>query len=166
MFQGRICRHSKNILDYEEEEKTMKEMWKDLAKSSAISIGMSLTIFCLIGVINDIAAGGSFNLDHYRFTKMVIGSMIVGLGFGMPTFVYSIDSLPMPVRVIIHMGTGCIIYTITAYAVGWMGGSGSIVKVLPVAALQIAMAFVIWYLFMIHYRREAREMNKRIQEMK
>ena len=127
---------------------------------------MSLTIFCLIGVINDIAAGGNFSLDHYRFTKMVIGSMIVGLGFGLPTYIYRIDRLPMPVRVIIHMGTGCIIYTIVGYTVGWMGGSGSIVKAVVGAAVQLSVAFVIWYLFMRHYRKEAMEMNQKIQEMK
>ena len=144
----------------------MKEVWKDLAKSSFISIGISLSIFCLIGIINDIAAGGNFSLDHYRFAKMVIGSMIVGLGFGLPTYIYRIDRLPMPVRVIIHMGTGCIIYTIVGYTVGWMGGSGSIVKAVVGAAVQLSVAFVIWYLFMRHYRKEAMEMNQKIQEMK
>jgi len=144
----------------------MRETWKDIARSSAVSIGISLTIFCLIGMIADIIGGGNFTLDHYRFTKMVIGSVIVGLGFGIPTFVYRKDSLPMPIRVIIHMGTGCIIYTIVAFAVGWMGGTGSIEKVIVAAAVQIGVAFLIWYMFMRYYRKEARKMNKRIQEMK
>ena len=144
----------------------MRETWKDIARSSAVSIGISLTIFCLIGMIADIIGGGNFTLDHYRFTKMVIGSVIVGLGFGIPTVVYRKDSLPMPIRVIIHMGTGCIIYTIVAFAVGWMGGTGSIEKVIVAAAVQIGVAFLIWYMFMRYYRKEARKMNKRIQEMK
>ncbi len=165
MYQEPIFRHSKNILDYEE-EKTMRETWKDIGKSSAVSIGMSLTIFCLTGMIADIIGGGNFTLDHYRFTKMVIGSMIVGLGFGIPTFIYRKDSLPMPIRVIIHMGTGCVIYTLVAFAVGWMGGTGSVAKAIVAAAVQIAVAFLIWYLFMRYYRREAKEMNERIQEMK
>ena len=144
----------------------MKEVWKDLAKSSFISIGISLSIFCLIGMINDIAAGGNFSLDHYRFTKMVIGSMIVGLGFGMPTFVYSIDSLPMPVRVLIHMGIGCVVYTVVAFAVGWIGGTKSVGTGLLIAIIQIGIAFIIWFLFKRYYRREAKRMNDRIQEMK
>ena len=144
----------------------MRETWKDIARSSAVSIGISLTIFCLIGMIADIIGSGNFTLDHYRFTKMVIGSVIVGLGFGIPTVVYRKDSLPMPIRVIIHMGTGCIIYTIVAFAVGWMGGTSSIEKVIVAAAVQIGVAFLIWYMFMRYYRREARKMNKRIQEMK
>ena len=165
MYQEPIFRHSKNILDYEE-EKTMRETWKDIGKSSAVSIGMSLTIFCLTGMIADIIGGGNFTLDHYRFTKMVIGSIIVGLGFGIPTFIYRKDSLPMPIRVIIHMGTGCIVYTIVAFAVGWMGGAGSIGKAIVAAAVQMSVAFLIWYLFMRHYRKEAMKMNQRIQEMK
>ena len=165
MYQEPIFRHSKNILDYEE-EKTMRETWKDIGKSSAVSIGMSLTIFCLTGMIADIIGGGNFTLDHYRFTKMVIGSIIVGLGFGIPTFIYRKDSLPMPIRVIIHMGTGCVIYTLVAFAVGWMGGTGSVAKAIVAAAVQISVAFLIWYLFMRYYRREAKEMNERIQEMK
>ena len=165
MYQEPICRRLKNIWDYEEEN-TMKDTWKDIGKSSAVSIGMSLTIFCLTGMIADIIGGGNFTLDHYRFTKMVIGSIIVGLGFGIPTFIYRKDSLPMPIRVIIHMGTGCVIYTLVAFAVGWMGGTGSVAKAIVAAAVQIAVAFLIWYLFMRYYRREAKEMNERIQEMK
>ena len=144
----------------------MKEIRKDLLKSTIISIGMSMTIFCLVGMVFDITGGGHFSLDHYQFTKMVIGCVIVGLGFGLPTVVYRIDSLPMPIRAIIHMGTGCIIYTIVAYAVGWMGGYGSIVKAVTAAAVQFAAAFLIWYLFMRYYRKEARKLNERIQEMK
>ena len=165
MYQEPICRRLKNIWDYEEEN-VMKDTWKDIARSSAGSIGMSLTIFCLTGMIADIIGGGNFNLDHYRFTKMVIGSIIVGLGFGVPTFIYRKDSLPMPIRVIIHMGTGCIVYTIVAFAVGWMGGAGSIGKAIVAAAVQMSVAFLIWYLFMRHYRKEAMKMNQRIQEMK
>ena len=165
MCPENICLRLRNISDYKEVE-AMKETVKDIAKSTAISIGISLSIFCLTGMIADIIGGGNFSLEHYRLTRMVIGSMIVGMGFGLPSFIYRIESLPMPVRVIIHMGTGCIIYTVVAYAVGWMGGSGSIEKGLAAAAVQIALAFIIWYLFMRYYRREAKRMNDRIQELK
>ena len=33
-------------------------------------------------------------------------------------------------------------------------------------AAQLAAAFLIWFFFLLHYRREAKEMNERIQEMK
>ncbi len=144
----------------------MKETMKDLLKSTCISIGMSLTIFCLVGVVFDIGFGGHFSLEGYRFTKMVVGCVLVGLGFGVPTIVYRKDNLPMPVRVLIHMGIGCIIYTIVAYAVGWIGGSATILQGILIAGIQMAVAFVIWFLFMRHYRAEAKKMNDKIQAMK
>ena len=82
----------------------MRETVKDLLKSTVISIGMAMTIFCLSGVVFDIQNKGLFSLDQYRFTKMIAGCVLVGLGFGIPSIVYRKDNLPMPIRVIIHMG--------------------------------------------------------------
>ncbi len=144
----------------------MREKVKDLVKSTMISIGMAMTIFCLAGVVFDIGYKGNFSLDNYRFTKMVIGSLLVGLGFGIPTIVYENENLPMPVRVIIHMGTGCIVYTIVAFAVGWIGGAATLTQGILIAAVQFAIAFIVWSLFMSHYRKEAEKMNDIIQKMK
>lgn len=144
----------------------MKETLKDLVKSTAISIGMAMTIFCLIGIVYDIGNKGSFSLMDYGFTKMVIGCVLVGLGFGVPTVVYRKDNLPMPVRVVIHMGIGCVIYTIVAYAVGWIGGSATFIQGIVIAVIQLAIAFVIWFIFMRYYNAEAKKMNDKIQAMK
>ena len=144
----------------------MRETVKDLVKSSVISIGMAMTIFCLVGVVFDVGYKGNFSLDDYRFTKMVAGCVLVGLGFGVPTIVYRKDNLPMPIRVIIHMGIGCVVYTVVAYTVGWIGGSATIGQGILIAAIQLAVAFLIWFMFMKHYRAEAKRMNDRIQAMK
>ena len=97
---------------------------------------------------------------------MVVGCVLIGLGFGVPTIVYRKDSIPMPIRVIIHMGIGCVVYTLVAYAVGWIGGSATISQGIIIAAIQLGVAFIIWFLFMRYYRKEAKKMNDRIQEMK
>ena len=144
----------------------MKNILKDIVKSTIISIGMVLTIFCLAGIVFDVAYGGDFSLEGYRFTKMVIGSAIVGLGFGVPTVVYNSDRLPQPIKVLIHMGIGCVIYTIVAYAVGWFGGSATLAQGLIIAAIQLLVAFIIWFCFMRYYRKEAKEMNEKIQSLK
>ena len=46
---------------------------------------------------------GHFSLENYLFTKMVVGCILVGLGFGVPTIVYRRDNLPMPIKVVIHI---------------------------------------------------------------
>lgn len=143
----------------------MTENTKDLIRCTAISIGMAMTIFCLAGIVFDIGYGGSFSLSEYRFTKMVIGCVLVGMGFGIPSIVYKKDGIPMPFKVIIHMGIGCVIYTVVAFAVGWIGGAASIKQGIVISIIQLGIAFCIWALFMRHYRKEAKQMNDRIQQM-
>lgn len=144
----------------------MKEKVIDMLRSTAIGIGLAMAIFCLAGVAFDIGYGGHFSLDNYSFTKMVVGCIIIGIGFGAPTVVYRNESLPMPVRVIIHMGIGCAVYTPVAFAVGWMGGATNIGQGILSAIIHLGVAFGIWFLFMRYYRREAEKMNEKIQEMK
>ena len=144
----------------------MNNTVKDLLKSIVISIGMALSIFSFVCVIFDIGYGGNFSLENYRLTKMVIGCIIVGLGFGVPSLVYRNESLPMPVKVIVHMGIGCVIYTIVGFAVGWIGGSATLGQGIAIAAIQLTVAFIIWFCFMRFYRSEAKKMNDRIQQMK
>lgn len=144
----------------------MKETMKDLMKSTIISIGIAMAIFCLVGITYDIRFDGHFSLDGYQFTKMVAGCVLIGLGFGIPSIVYNKESLPMPMKVLIHMGIGCIVYTIAAYAVGWIGGSATIIQGIMIASIQLGAAFIIWFLFMKFYRAEAKRMNDRIQAMK
>ena len=138
---------------------------KDLLKSIVISIGMALAIFSFVGIIFDVTGGGVYTLENYKYTKMVIASVIVGLGFGVPTMVYKSDKLPMPVKVLVHMGIGCIIYTIVAFSVGWLGGAASVTQGILIACIQLAVAFIIWFCFMRYYRKEADEMNKKIKSM-
>lgn len=144
----------------------MKETLKDLLKSTVISIGMALAIFCLVGIVFDIGYKGNFSLENYKFTKMAVGSILVGLGFGVPTVVYHKENLPLPIRVIIHMGIGCAVYTAVAFAVGWFGGSATFVQGLIIAGIQLAVAFIIWFCFMRYYRKEAKKMNDKIQTKK
>ena len=136
----------------------MRETMKNLIKNTITSIGIALTVFCITGMVFDISYDGNFSLDNYQFSKMVIGCLIVGLGFGLPTMIYHKDTLPMPFKIIIHMGTGCIIYTIVAYTVGWIGGTSSILHGIIAAIFQIALAFIIWGGFMLHYRNDVRKM--------
>ena len=144
----------------------MNNTVKDLLKSIVISIGMALSIFSFVCVIFDIGYGGNFSLENYRLTKMVIGCIIVGLGFGIPSLVYRSETLPMPVKILVHMGIGCIIYTIVGFAVGWIGGSATLGQGIAIAAIQLAVAFIIWFCFMRFYRSEAKKMNDKIQQMK
>lgn len=139
---------------------------KEIIRSTLISISIALAIFCIVGIIYDVRYDGNFSMEKYQFTKMVLGCVIIGLGFGVPSFVYDVESLPRPVQVLLHMGLGCIVYTITAYFVGWLGSIRSIGSFLLLLGGQILLAFLIWIGFLFFYRGEARKMNERLQAKK
>lgn len=131
-----------------------------------IGIGVALIIFCLTGIAFDFRYSGNFRLENYQYTKMVIGCALVGMGFGIPSIVYRQDNIPMPIRILIHMGTGCVIYTIVSSAVGWISKTESVSLGILAAAVQFGAAFIIWFLFMRYYHAEAKRMNERVQELK
>lgn len=137
---------------------------KDLLKNSVISIGMALTIFCVVGVIFDFIYSGNFIMKNYNFTKMVISSIIVGLGFGIPSIIYQNDKIALPMQCLIHMSIGCIIYTLVAFNVGWIPTGKGINICLCIIAGQLAVAILIWIFFLLYYKKMAYEMNKKIKE--
>ncbi len=141
----------------------MNHTLKNLLKSVVISIGLSLTIFNLVCIAFDVSYSGNFSLEGYRMTKMIIGCLFIGLGYGVPSIVYENDSLPMPIKVLIHMGIGCIVNTLVAFAVGWINGPKSLVRGI---SIQLTVAFIIWFCFMRFYRSEAKKMNDKIQQLK
>ena len=138
---------------------------KKILKSTIISIGMAMTIFCFVGVIFDIIYEGNFSLENYQFTKMVIACVVIGLGFGIPSIVYESDKLPFPLKVVVHMGIGITVYTAAAYFAGWFTPAVSIPQGIGIIAIQFMFVFIIWLGFMKHYANEAREMNEKIQKL-
>ncbi|MBO7425656.1 MAG: DUF3021 domain-containing protein [Clostridiales bacterium] len=139
---------------------------KEIAKSVMISLCIALMIFCAVGVFFEVRGGGTLDFENYSFTKMVIGCLAVGLGFGIPSIVYDRDQIPRPVQVIVHMGIGCLVYIVVAYLVGWFGSIKTPVHFLILSLCYIAVAFIIWVPFMLFYRREAVKMNEKLQVMK
>ena len=76
----------------------MKAIVKEAAKYVGISTGIALGIFCFVGMIFDLYYGGNFSLSGYQFTKMVVGCVVVGWGFGIPAVVYRKENMPMPIQ--------------------------------------------------------------------
>ena len=138
---------------------------KRILKYSATSIGIALAIFCTIGVFIDISHRGNFSLSNYSFTQMVLGTLITGIGFGAPAIVYDNENLPFSIQTVIHMGIGCIVYTITAFCVGWIPTELSIGKCLLIVFCELAVSFLIWFCFQLHYKKTAKKMNDKIREI-
>ena len=118
-------------------------MKKQLMKSIFEGVSIACILFCLIGVIFDLIYGGTFTLTSYSFTKMVIGTMIVGLGFSLPTLIYENEKYSLLVQTLIHMSIGTIVMIIVG----------------------LYVSLIIWYIYYLQSKKLAKKMNERIKDI-
>lgn len=144
----------------------MKKMMKEALHASLAGIGIALAIFTLVGMIIDCSFGGTFVLEHYHYTRMAVGCILIGIGFGAPSVVYDSEAVSFPLSVILHLGIGVAILMVVSAAVGWIPAGTGIGAVIGYVAADLAAVALIWALFYRHCRREARELDRRIQERK
>ncbi|MBR2755897.1 MAG: DUF3021 domain-containing protein [Lachnospiraceae bacterium] len=138
---------------------------KQIIKSIAIGLGIAFAIFCLSGIVFDIDHGGIFKLENYSFTKMVIGCILMGLGWGAPAVVYSNEKMSSGIKCVIHIGIGMVVQTVTAFIVGYIPAGTSIGKAILIIVFELAFAMIIWLCFFIYNKKQVDKMNKRIQEL-
>ena len=78
---------------------------KRIIELSIKGVGLALALFAVFGLVADVANQGVFTLKNYNYTKMVIGAVIVGLGFSVPGIVYETTDFSYAVKILIHMGS-------------------------------------------------------------
>lgn len=142
----------------------MKSKRKTMFLNTLIAIGLSSAIFVISGVIFDVINKGSFQLSNYSFSKMAAGTLAIGLGFGLPTFIYGNENISLLIQTLIHMGIGCVVMTTTAFILGWIPTNHGVLAIIVNIVIEIAIAFVIWLFFYVQQKKLAKEMNKRISE--
>ena len=130
-----------------------------------VSMGIAAMMFILAGVIIDRIFHGNMQLTNYAFSKMAIATVVIGLGFGLPAVVYDNEKLSLFTQTIIHMGTGCIIMTVTAFLVGWIPMHRGPLLMISILLEEIALAFVIWFLFYLQQKKLVKQMNQRVKEI-
>ena len=74
------------------------------------------------------------------------------------------EKLSMVIKVLVHMGIGCTIMLITAFAVGWIPAGIGIENCLIIIAVEIAIVFVIWVFYWRYYKKLAKQMNEHIMK--
>lgn len=135
-----------------------------IIKLSISGITIGCTIFTIIGIIINIFNSGNFELLDWSFTKMAIGSMIVGMGFSIPSLVYESQKISLLLKILIHMGSGSVIMLIISFMVGWIPLSlGLFISIFIVLSMFIT-AFIIWFCFFTYYKKQAQKINKKIKE--
>ncbi|MCR5249858.1 MAG: DUF3021 domain-containing protein [Lachnospiraceae bacterium] len=137
---------------------------KEIFRTVVISIMMSMGIFVIVGVVFDVINHGEFSMSGYAFTKMALACVATGLGFGVPTFLYKAERMPMPLAAVIHLGIGLAVYFFAASKVGWIPvQAGTLACVISVAGM-VLISILIWLGFMKYNRDMAARINEALEK--
>ena len=122
------------------------------------SIFEGISIDCMIF---ECIYSGTFTLTSYQFTKMVIGAMLVGFGFSIPSFIYENEKYSLLVQTLIHMRIGVIVMII----VGWIPLNYGLSTAIFMIVLEIAISILIWLIYCLQNKKLVKSMNERIHEI-
>lgn len=136
-----------------------------LFKTILTGLSLGCTIFTLCSVLFDAIGGGTFLLENWSLTKMVIGTVIVSLGFSVPSLIYENEKLSRGLQILIHMGIGCTLMLITASIVGWIPTEYGISGIIIFVIIELIVAFLIWFGFSLYYKKEAEMLNEQIEKI-
>lgn len=126
-------------------------------------INISSVVF-LIGCIAVGLDGGAEKFaSGYGMARSGITTVIIGVGFGVPTMIYETE-LPQWLKFLIHMGTGCLVMIGASMLIGWLSVANGLPAVLKGAAVQVALAFAVWGCYYISAWSEAKRINRKIKE--
>lgn len=128
-------------------------------------IGTSLVCFTILGIGWDIINGGNYVYNNWGYTKMVIGAIVVGIGFSLPCLIYYKPKIPYVIKIIIHMGIGSTIFLITSFVVGWIPVSLGLGKSILTIVIELSLAFILWLCYYLYYKRMAKKMNEEIKRI-
>lgn len=104
-------------------------------------------------------------MENWSLTKMAIGTVIVSLGFSIPSLVYDNEKLSRGLQILIHMGIGCTLMLITASIVGWIPTEYGISGIVIFVIIELIVAFLIWFGFSLYYKKEANRLNEHLAKI-
>ncbi len=141
----------------------MKDNIAYAVRRTKTTVAIASFLFLLGSLIADLNMGGVCSASGYSITKMALGSLGIGLGFGIPCIVYTSEKLSRPLQIAIHMAIGCAVMLAIALLVGWIPTDKGLVPALLAVASMLLTAFVI---SVISYRRQkklAERINRELE---
>ncbi|MBR6861903.1 MAG: DUF3021 domain-containing protein [Acidaminococcaceae bacterium] len=128
------------------------------------AVAISSFLFLLSALITDLNRDGAWAVSGYTVTKMALGSLGVGLGFGLSSIIYANEKLSRPMQIAIHMVIGCIVMLAIAFLVGWIPTDRGLVPALLAILAMLLTALVI---AVFSYRRQkklAERINRELEQ--
>ncbi|EDS71854.1 DUF3021 domain-containing protein [Anaerofustis stercorihominis] len=139
---------------------------KKIIKLILGGIAWGCTMFTIIGIIIALIMGqdNSFMMSTSDYIKQAVLSIIIGIGFTVPSIVYDYENISKFLQFTVHMGTGFCIYMICAYMAGWVPTGFGLGAVILSIAFWIIISLAIWFFFYMYYKKEAENINKKLKD--
>ena len=141
-----------------------KENLAFMVQRTKVTVAISSFLFLLSFLISDLNMGGASSFSGYTVTKMALGSLGIGLGFGLPCIVYSSEKLSRPVQIAIHMTIGCAVMLLIALPVGWIPTEKGLLPALLAIFSMLLTAVLICVLTYRRQKKLAERINRELQQ--
>lgn len=128
-------------------------------------ISISLSLFSIFIMIYDLHNDKMLVFENGVYSRMLLGAIIVGIGFSLPGLIYENENIPYAIKVLIHMGVGCAVFIVTGYNVGWFPRGENPWKCILIILIELSLSFVLWFFFLCHYKLEARKIDEQIRKL-
>ena len=115
------------------------------------TVAISSFLFLLSSLIADLNMGGVTSATGYSVTKMALGSLGIGLGFGLPSVLYTSETLSRGVQVALHLTVGCAVMLAIAFLAGWIPTDKGL---LPALLAILSMLLTALVIALLSYRRQ------------
>lgn len=137
---------------------------KKIFKLSIYGIAWGCTISVLFMMIAGMIAGDEFfDMTAAGFIRQSSWSMVVGVVFNVLSIVYENENMARWTQILIHMGTGFLVYFIAAFRCGWIPvQNGARIIVLSIIGM-IIFGVAIWFGYYLHNKKQAQIINEKIK---
>ena len=142
----------------------MKNTTRIIIQGTKTALGTASFLFLISTLITDLSMRGVLSTSGYAVTKVALGTLVIGLGFGLPTFVYAKENLSPAMQVLIHMGIGCTVMLATAFLVGWIPIGKGLWPVLLAVTGEILTAFIVWAIMYHRQKKLATKINWELEQ--
>lgn len=141
-----------------------KERIAYMLRRTKTTVAISSFLFLISSLIADLNMGGVYSVTGYSVTKMALGSLGIGLGFGLPCIIYTSEKLSRPVQISVQMLTGCTVMLAIAFLAGWIPTDKGLLPALLAILSMLLTAFVIAVLSYRRQKKLAERINRELEQ--
>ena len=127
---------------------------KDIIESLALGAFVGCFILCLVEIMISLIAGPeNISFSGTDIINGVLGSIVAGFGFSLPSFIYEREDIP-----------GMAVLFAIAIYLGWMTITMGIGPILEWVVIAFIFGAIFWIGFYLYYSYEAKEINKKLKD--